>query len=275
MQVIKAESMGFCMGVRRAMQIVHDVIDSKPGCPVYTFGPLIHNRLVLEDLEKHGVRVLENPEEAEGIVIIRAHGVQPGVKEILEKKCERLVDATCPRVLHSQQKVHEASMKGFHVVLAGDRDHGEVKGIAGYASSVDIVQSAEDASGLTIPDNTLVISQTTFSEKEYDKICSILKKKAECVQILKSICPATEKRQEALSRLLKQVEAVIVIGGKNSANTRRLYKTALSSNENSWHIEKADEIPDKIREFSVVGITAGASTPDWIIKEVEVKLKSY
>ena len=275
MQIIKAESMGFCMGVRRAMQIVHDIIDSGPSCPVYTFGPLIHNRLVLEDLEKHGVTVLENPEEAEGIVVVRAHGVQPEIKKILEKRCEKLVDATCPRVLDSQKKVYEASEKGFHVVLAGDRDHSEVKGIAGYASSVDIVQSAEDASKLSIPENTLVISQTTFSEKEYDRICSILNEKAADVQILKSICPATEKRQNALSRLLDQVEAVIVIGGKNSANTRRLYKTALTSNENSWHIEKADEIPEKIREFDVVGITAGASTPDWIIKEVEDKLKSY
>ena len=275
MQIIKAESMGFCMGVRRAMQIVHDIIDSKPECPVYTFGPLIHNRLVLEDLEKHGVTVLENPEESAGIVVIRAHGVQPEIKKILEKKCEKLIDATCPRVLNSQKKVYEASMKGFHVVLAGDRDHGEVKGIAGYASSVDIVQTAEDASLLKIPDNTLVISQTTFSEKEYDKICSILKKKADGVQILKSICPATEKRQNALVKMLDQVEAVIIIGGKNSANTRRLYKTALNANKNSWHIEKADEIPEKIREFDIVGITAGASTPDWIIKEVEDKLKSY
>ena len=275
MRIIKAESMGFCMGVRRAMQIVHDIIDSNPSYPVQTFGPLIHNRLVLENLKKQGVAVLEDPERGSGIVVIRAHGVQPEVKEILEKKCEKLVDATCPRVLHSQKKVFEASGKGMHVVVAGDRDHGEVKGIAGYASSFDIVQSARDAEKLTIPDNTLVISQTTFSEGEYDEICRILSEKVPSVQISRSICPATEKRQKALLKLLKEVEAVIVIGGKNSANTRRLYNTALNSNKNSWHIEKADEIPEKIRSFNVVGITAGASTPDWIIKEVEVKLNSY
>ena len=275
MQIVKAESMGFCMGVRRAMQIVHDIIDTRPSCPVHTFGPLIHNRLVLEDLEKRGVTVIERTKDAEGIVIIRAHGIQPEVKKILEKRCEELVDATCPRVLHSQEKVREASEKGFHTVIAGDKDHGEVKGIAGYASSVDIVQSSEEAAELDIPDNTLVISQTTFSESEYEKIYSILSEKADNVQILKSICPATEKRQQALSAMLNQVDAVIIIGGKNSANTRRLYKTALNANKNSWHIEKADEIPDKIREFKVVGITAGASTPDWIIKEVEDKLKTY
>ena len=275
MHIVKAENMGFCMGVRRAMQIVQDIIDSSPSCPVYTFGPLIHNRLVLEDLEKNGVRVLENPEDAEGIVVIRAHGIQPEIKVMLEEKCEKLVDATCPRVLHSQKKVLEASEKGCHVVIAGDRDHGEVIGIAGYASSVDIVQSAADAEKLSIPENTLVISQTTFSEREYDEICRILSSKVCNIQISKSICPATAKRQKALSSLLEQVEAVIVIGGKNSANTRRLYNTALKANRNSWHIEKADEIPPEIGDFSIVGITAGASTPDWIIKEVEDKLKSY
>ncbi len=275
MQIIKADSMGFCMGVRRAMQIVQDIIDSSPSCPVYTFGPLIHNRLVLEDLEKRGVSVLEDPEKAEGIVVIRAHGIQPEIKKILEKRCERLVDATCPRVLHSQKKVFEASLKGIHTVIAGDRDHGEVRGIAGYASSVDIVQNYEDAEKLSIPDNSLVISQTTFSENEYEKICRALSVKAGSLQISRSICPATEKRQKALSMLLDKVEAVIVIGGKNSANTRRLYNTAYSLNKNSWHIEKADEIPEEIGKFSVVGITAGASTPDWIIKEVEDKLKSY
>lgn len=275
MQIKKAENMGFCMGVRRAMQIVHDIIDSKPECPVYTFGPLIHNRLVLDDLKRKGVSVLEKPEKGSGIVIIRAHGVQPEVKEILEKKCKKLVDATCPRVLHSQKKVYEASGEGRHVVIAGDRDHGEVKGIAGYAESVDIVQTADDAEKLSISENTLVISQTTFSEKDYEDICSTLSSKVDKIEIIHSICPATEKRQNALIKLLDEVEAVIVIGGKNSANTRRLYHTALNANKNSWHIEEAGEIPPEIGNFSVIGLTAGASTPDWIIKEVEDKLNSY
>ncbi len=275
MQVVRADSMGFCMGVRRAMQVVQNIIDSSPPYPVFTFGPLIHNRLVLEDLKSKGVNVIDDPSDAEGIVIIRAHGVQPAVKAVLEKKAKKVVDATCPRVLHSQKKIFEASKRGQHVVIAGDREHGEVRGMAGYASSVDIIQNTEEAERITIPPGSLIMSQTTFSEKDYDEICRILSVKTERIEISRSICPATEKRQEALIKLLDEVEAVIIIGGKNSANTMRLYDTAVRFNSNSWHIEKEDELPDKISSFRTVGITAGASTPDWIIKEVEDKLKSY
>lgn len=276
MKVIEAEHMGFCMGVRKAMQIVNSIIENEKNCKIYTFGPLIHNRLVLEELSHKGVMSIDDPDDASGgIAIIRAHGVHPEVRKKLEEKTARVVDATCPRVLESQKKAGNASAKGYTVVIAGDKNHGEVQGIAGHAQRSAIISSTEEASALEVQMPALLLSQTTFSREEYGSICSILKKRYPEIEILKSICPATEKRQKALENLAGRVEAVVVVGGKNSANTVGLYKTALMLVKNAWHIENSDEIPDEIRKFSVVGITAGASTPDWIIKEVADKLKSY
>lgn len=275
MEVIFAESMGYCMGVKKAMQMTYNVIEKEKGKRIFTFGPLIHNRSVLEDLASRGVNILEDPEKAEGVVIIRAHGVSPEIKQRLEEKADIVVDATCPRVLASQKKVKEASHKGIHIIIAGDRNHGEVRGLAGYAESYDIIENALQAEKLDLKTPAMIISQTTFSENEYNLICSALKRKYPDTEIAGSICPATEKRQKALADMAQKVEAVIVIGGKTSANTKRLYQSAVKLGKKAWHIENSDEIPDEIRNFSKVGITAGASTPDWIIKEVADKLKLY
>ncbi|MDX9802153.1 MAG: 4-hydroxy-3-methylbut-2-enyl diphosphate reductase [Spirochaetia bacterium] len=275
MKVIFAESMGYCMGVKKAMQMTYNVIEEEKGKKISTFGPLIHNRLVLEDLASKGVNIIDDPEKGEGVVIIRAHGVSPEIKKRLEEKAEIVIDATCPRVLNSQKKVKEASVKGAHIVIAGDRNHGEVQGLAGFAESYDIVENALQADKIVFKMPALVISQTTFSENEYNLICSALKRKYPDIEVAGSICPATEKRQKALAVMAEVVDAVIVVGGKTSANTKRLYQSALKLGKKAWHIENSDEIPEEIRNFDKVGITAGASTPDWIIKKVADKLKLY
>lgn len=275
MEVVFAQHMGFCMGVRKAVQAVEDLIVNEKGRKISTYGPLIHNRLVLEKLALQGVNVIESPNDAEGIVVIRAHGIGPDEKKILEERADKVVDATCPRVLNSQKKAREASLCGMEVIICGDRDHGEVQGIAGYAEKSRIIGTTGEAENLEITLPALVISQTTFSRELYAEICAILEKKFPGIGIASSICPATEKRQEALTELAGKVDAVIVIGGKNSANTIRLYQSALKLGKKAWLIENADELPDEIRKFGFVGITAGASTPDWIIKEVADKLKSY
>ncbi len=263
------------MGVRKAIQTVYNVTEKEKGRKISTFGPLIHNRLVLADLASRGAGVIEDPEDAEGVVIIRAHGIRPEIRKRLEEKADIVIDATCPRVLDSQRRVKEASDKGMLVVIAGDRNHGEVQGMAGYAEKAVIIENAAEAERIDTCAPLLLISQTTFSEKEYGFICRVLKKRYPDIEIAMSICPATEKRQKALAALTEKVDAVVVIGGKNSANTLRLYQRALDLGKKAWHIENSDELPPEIRQYNTVGITAGASTPDWIIKEVADKLKSY
>jgi 4-hydroxy-3-methylbut-2-enyl diphosphate reductase len=185
-----------------------------------------------------------------------------------------LVDATCPRVLNSQKKVGEASEKGMSVIIAGDKDHGEVQGIAGYAKNISIISNRLEAEKISVTLPALLISQTTFSKEEYDSIGAVLSARFPEIEIADSICPATGKRQKALIDIADKVDAIIVIGGKNSANTVRLYETALKLGKKVWHIENENEIPDEVKNFSIIGVTAGASTPDWVIKEVADKLKT-
>ncbi|MEW5816551.1 MAG: 4-hydroxy-3-methylbut-2-enyl diphosphate reductase [Spirochaetota bacterium] len=269
--VIRASTMGFCMGVRRVMQIVYDLLDSEKEKPICTLGPLIHNRLVLQELEMLGVRQVETPGEVDrGTVVIRAHGVPPLVRKAFEEKKIKIVDGTCPRVLRSQKIVREHSEKGGHTIIVGDENHGEVKAIAGYAvSPLKVVQDIRQAENLTIRDNTLVIGQTTLTQEEYELILSVFSRKNSNITICQSICPATQKRQQALTDLCRKVDAVIVIGGKESSNTRRLFLTAEKEVGAAWHIEEAREIPEELKRYRIIGITAGASTPDWIIDEVE------
>jgi len=243
-KIIRAETMGYCMGVRRAVQIVNDMLDSGKHTTIHTMGPLIHNRHVLEKL----VRAL-----------------------FLERNIE-LVDATCPRVLRSQRIVKEHSDQGFHIVIVGDKDHGEVRGIAGYAGNYRVIKDEKEAQSLKLPAKTMVIGQTTLRRDEYARICDILKEKNPHIKICRSICPATEKRQEALRELAEKVDAILVVGGRDSSNTKHLYRTASKLINAAWHIEEASEIPLEINNYDRIGITAGASTPDWIIDEVERRL---
>ncbi len=275
MKIIRARILGFCMGVRRAVETVSSALEHKE-CKkkVWTLGPLIHNPLVLKSLEEQGVGILEKSSlkkaDENSIVVIRAHGTTPSIISELETNGTTILDATCPRVHLSQKRAREWAKKGFKVIIAGDKNHGEVVSISGYANDdVLVVESASEAETLDIPQKSVLIAQTTFSPVEFEKISQVLKQKNSELQIFNSICSATMERQNALKEFENKVDAILVVGGKNSANTRRLFETALTICKNSYLIEKASEIPQKLFKFGTIGITAGASTPDSVIEEVE------
>lgn len=270
--VKRAEVMGFCMGVKRAIGIALKLASENPGTTIHTLGPIIHNPVAIKYLEEKGIRELGPSSPKSGFLIIRAHGVPPLEKKKYAALGYTLVDATCPRVLRSQQIVREHSERGFRIILAGDKTHSEVIGIKGYAPHCEVVSTVEEAEALPIHLKTMVIAQTTFGEEEFDAICEVIKKKNPEVGITRSICPATGERQKALKRLLDETDAVLVIGGKNSANTTRLYKIAKDSGKPAWHIESAAELPREVFSYKTIGITAGASTPDWTISEVEKRI---
>lgn len=274
-KVVRAEVLGFCMGVRGAMKKVEAAAE-KVGedYPVNTFGPLIHNRKVLELLEKRGVGQINSPEEMDhGTVVVRAHGVEPSVFHQLQSRGLDVIDGTCPLVLKSMRTVHSYSRKGWHVILVGDPTHGEIRALEGYARDVEVIETEEEARTVEVPEKTMVLAQTTISVEKYQRICEILKSRDTDIQVIDSICHATRERQQALKKLAGEVDAIVVIGGKNSSNTKRLYELAVASGKPSWHIEEAAELPSVIADFATVGITAGASTPDWCIEEVEEQIK--
>lgn len=278
MKVIRASVLGFCFGVRRAVELAEKALEENQGQKVYSLGPLIHNEKALKVLSEKGlVTVAEDeinkiPDDA--VVIIRAHGVAPSVSnQLIEKNCV-IIDATCPRVKASQKMVERYSKDSDYVVLTGDKNHGEVIGIAGYAGkNFSLVQDFTEASRLSIKDaddkNIILLSQTTYSPVEFKKIEDYLKSKYKKLAVMNTICPATNERQNALLELCRQVEGVLVIGGKASANTKRLYHTAEKNSSLAAHIQTVEDISEDFYRLDSVGITAGASTPDIIIDEVE------
>lgn len=268
--VVRADVLGFCMGVRRAMDKVENALYKNPQERIQTYGPLIHNPQALIELSERGVGRIDAPEDfAGGTVVIRAHGVPPKTREELESLGAAIVDGTCPRVTRSMKLVEKSGAQGRNIILVGDPLHGEVKAVAGYADKTIIISSKEQAEKLQLKGPSLVIAQTTTSAEEYNRIVKILEAKGMELEVFDSICPATRDRQEALRELCGKVDAVVVIGGFYSSNTKRLHQLALSFGKPAWHIETPEQMPEEIREYPVIGITAGASTPDRIIDEVE------
>lgn len=280
LRIIRADIMGYCMGVRRAVEAAEQALLDNPVRPVYTYGPLIHNPSALERLSRSGVVIIGTgntpiPEDFAGAsVVIRAHGIPPAERAELEKRHAHIVDATCPRVLSSQKRARDWFQKGYTVILAGDLDHGEITGIAGYAPGCIVLESRDAAERLEhYPKKAVLISQTTIKQSEYDAIAEVLSRKIPELAVFNTICPATLERQNALEALAGQVDGILVIGGKNSANTQRLYNTARGICEKAWHIERPEEIPGEAFSLSRIGITAGASTPDEVIDAVEQALQ--
>lgn len=292
MKIIRAKVLGFCFGVRRAVELAEGALRSLSDMgslslskgekkPVYSLGPLIHNEAALADLQARGLCTVEesqiNTIPDGSTVIIRAHGVSPHVINTLELKGCHIIDATCPRVKASQKMVERYTSGSDYVIITGDKNHGEMIGIAGFAGPNFIqIQNEEEARALNIPDsdkiNVILMSQTTYSIKEFQKIQEILKAKFRNITVMNTICPATSERQQALQELCSQVQGVLVIGGKNSANTRRLYQTAAENCKLAAHIQSASDIPEEFFQLKTLGITAGASTPDSIIQAVEEAL---
>lgn len=268
------------MGVRRAVEATEQALLDSRIRPVYTYGPLIHNPQALERLAESGVVIVGAGyaplpcDFAGATVVLRAHGIPPEERRELERRGAKIVDATCPRVLSSQKRALTWHEKGYTVYLAGDRDHGEITGIEGYAPGCIVLENQEDAERLSqFPEHAVLISQTTIKQSEYDAIAGVLAEHIRDLIVLNTICPATLERQKALEAMAAQVDGIIVIGGKNSANTMRLAATAQHLCSHAWHIETPAEIPPEAFLLERIGITAGASTPDEIINAVEQALQ--
>ena len=275
MEVTLAKTAGFCFGVKRAVDKVYELADKED--KVYTFGPIIHNEEVVRDLESKGVQVLNSSDEltevTDGIVVIRSHGVPKEVYQLMEEKQIRYADATCPFVRKIHKIVEKHSREGRRIVIVGNDHHPEVEGIKGWCLTPPIVISTiEEAGNLPISQSEpiCVVSQTTFNYNKFKDIVEILEKKRYDRIVLNTICSATEERQEEAVRLASQVDAMIVIGGKTSSNTQKLFEICSNACENTYYIQTLVDLDIKpFQSFRHVGITAGASTPNKIIEEVQ------
>lgn len=277
MRVIRARVLGFCPGVRRAVDIA--MKEAQSGQKTLVFGQIVHNPQVSAQLAELGVLELNETDNASlehTNVIIRSHGGSPHLIKGLKARGANIIDATCPKVAANQRSAREHAQKGYTVVIAGDRGHGETLGIAGHARGSIIVSSVDEARelGKTLKpgEKIALIAQTTMSLPEYDAILVELQKASPGIVDCKGICGATMERQKALSELCKIVDAMVIVGGKNSANTRRLAQKAESEGKRAFLVESADELPEEIKEYKTVGLSAGASTPDYVIDEVEKML---
>lgn len=272
MEVLLAEYLGFCYGVKRAIKIARENASTE-GLPSATLGPIIHNPQMVARLKEDGVGTINSLDEMQkGTVIIRSHGVGPETYEAAKAKNLTLVDATCPHVRRAQLAAKTLVDEGFSVVIVGEKNHPEVKSIFEWTdSTATIVEMVEEAEIVENCGKLGIVSQTTFSGENFKKIVSILLDKAPEIKIERTICQATSERQKAAAELAEKVDLMLVIGGKNSANTTRLYQLC-KEKCTTYHIETADELqPQWFDKIKKIGITAGASTPDWIIKEVYVK----
>ncbi len=277
-----AETAGFCFGVRRAVEKVYEEAGKASG-PVYTYGPVIHNEEVVRDLEKKGVRVLHSEEELkdleEGTVIIRSHGVGKKIYDICAGKDKvRLVDATCPFVGKIHEIVRRESAEGRRILIIGDASHPEVQGIRGWSmDNTDIAASEEEIGKLGIRscDSLSVVAQTTYNSKKFIEVIDKLKNLVYDIRCFNTICNATQERQTEARNIASEADAMIVIGGKSSSNTRKLVEICREECGNVFFIQTAEDLkPLTLTSFDRIGITAGASTPQIIIEEVQNIVRS-
>lgn len=275
-KVTLAKSAGFCFGVKRAVETVYQSIEEKN--PVYTYGPIIHNDEVVNDLEKKGVKVIKTLEELDdipkGTVIIRSHGISKQEYDTIKEKGFEIVDATCPFVKKIHKSVLEHSMDGKEIVIIGNADHPEVQGIKGWSvHSCTVIETVEEAQKFTISKDkkVCIVAQTTFNYKKFKDLVEIISKKGYDILALNTICNATEERQTEARQLAKVSDAMIVIGGKQSSNTQKLYEICKSECDDTYYIQTLVDLDlEKLKSFRSVSITAGASTPNNIIKEVQI-----
>ena len=276
MKVIKAKTAGFCFGVKRAVDTVYEQVDTCSG-PIYTYGPIIHNEEVVKDMESKGVVVLRTEEELDdisgGTVIIRSHGVEKRIYDKLEAKGIRIVDATCPFVKKIHNIVQKESAAGKYILIIGSPDHPEVIGIRGWAGEhAAVVQNTDDIENIDFSKNRniCVVSQTTFNYNKFKDLVEIIKKKSYDIIVLNTICNATKERQTEAESIAESVDAMIVIGDKHSSNTQKLFEICHRACNNTYYIQTLDDLDlNQLGSVETVGITAGASTPNKIIEEVQ------
>lgn len=272
-KIIFAENAGFCFGVKRA---VEEALKNreKYNKKIYTLGPLIHNHDVVSMLEENNIYSLEMDDiknlSSEDVVLIRSHGVSKKVIENLENHGVTVINATCPYVTNIQKKADKYNKEGYKVVIMGDKNHPEVIGIKGWADENAIVTKSGEVE-TQLPDKVCLVAQTTEKQENWEKTFNSISEKTKDVLAFNTICAATEVRQKSAMEISKKVDLMLVIGGKNSSNTTKLYEICKENCEETYHIENAKDIPLGLinnKSIELIGITAGASTPDWVIREV-------
>jgi 4-hydroxy-3-methylbut-2-enyl diphosphate reductase len=281
MNITVAKTAGFCFGVKKAVEKVYEQIDVSKK-QIYTFGPIIHNEEVVKDFEEKGVKVINEPEDIEKIgdatLIIRSHGVSKEIYDIAEKSGVEIVDATCPFVKRIHDIVNEESKKGSTIVIIGNKSHPEVEGIVGWVNGKSYVVSSEEDIDL-IDENLCkklcIVSQTTFNYNKFNNLVEIISKKGYDINCLNTICNATHERQIEAKQIASNVDAMIVIGGKSSSNTQKLYEICKEQCDNTYYIQTVSDLDlCKLNSIKSIGITAGASTPKKIIEEVHANVRN-
>ena len=267
-------------GVKRAVEMVYEQIE-KAKTPIYTFGPIIHNEEVVRDLEERGVKVLETAEElrqlTDGVVVIRSHGVGKDIYDILERNGIEIIDATCPFVKKIHRIVSEQNENGRRVIIVGNGKHPEVEGIKGWGNDDTLViETAEEFEKLQISDGEklCIVAQTTFNYNKFQDLVEKISKTRYDILVLNTICNATQERQVEARQIASQVDVMIVIGGRNSSNTQKLYEICRRECKETYYIQTLKDFkPEKAGSVRSVGITAGASTPNQIIEEVHTNVR--
>ncbi len=269
MKVVLAKTAGFCFGVNRAVEILDKTVAENK--KVYTLGEIIHNSYVVEKYRKKGAVVEENPENIEdgSVVVIRSHGVGKEIFDALTEKNCKIVDATCPFVKKIHNVVEKYQKKSYNIIVVGNKCHPEVTGILGWCGNLaTVVSEISDLEQIKGLENVCVVSQTTFNKDKYKKLVELIKENTTNCEVIDTICDATSNRQEEVANMSKECDAIVVVGGKASSNTKKLAEVAAENCKNVYLIESKDELCMKDKHFSCVGVSAGASTPANIIKEV-------
>ena len=280
--VILAKTAGFCFGVNRAVDTVYEQISS--GEKIYTFGPIIHNQEVVNDLKSKGVNVVNSVDEIssinKGTIIIRSHGIAKNIQDIIVSSGLNIVDATCPFVKKIHNVVMRESALGKKIIIIGSNSHPEVEGIKGWCdpnNPATVIETIEEAEGFKCSENLeiCIVSQTTFNQNKFKELVDIFNKKGYNVTVVNTICNATFERQKEAREIAKQVDSMIVIGDSSSSNTQKLYEICKRECEDTQYIQTLDDLKRSPDSISCVGITAGASTPNNIIEEVQNYVRTY
>ncbi|RBP45600.1 bifunctional 4-hydroxy-3-methylbut-2-enyl diphosphate reductase/30S ribosomal protein S1 [Garciella nitratireducens] len=276
MKIFVAKNAGYCFGVQKAIETAEKSINQYPK-PIYTLGPIIHNNQVIKGLENQGVYAIDKVNKVQqGTIIIRSHGVEPKIYEQIKKRGLKIIDATCPYVKNIQNKVQKYYQKGYQIIIVGNKRHPEVIGVNGWCDNTAIIlDSIKEAENISNYQRVCIVSQTTIIEKHFSEIVSKIIPKSREIIIFNTICNTTTKRQEEAKKLSKVVDAMIIIGGYHSSNTQKLVSICKKYCKNTYHIETYKDLSiAEIKTYNKIGITAGASTPDWIIKEVIEKMQN-
>ena len=274
MEVRLAQTAGFCMGVRRAVDKVLEIALQEKGRSIYTYGPLIHNPQTIELLKNRGITAIgsieEIPDIANAVLVIRAHGIAPSERKKIRASGVKIIDATCPKVGYVQSIIKKHAAQAYTVIIAGDRKHPEVDGLCGYTEGRGvIISTVEDAQKIPPMDKVCIVAQPTQDMDDFERMVQVIREKCPNAVVFNTICSSTEERQSEITKLSSEMDVVFIVGGKNSANTCRLADLSKKQGTPTFHIETSEEINHMdLSAYANIGVSAGASTPNWIIDEV-------